>query len=284
MVLQTKDVGTVNKNSKKRAETSDSHFSEPPLTRPPRFKPGTMHIPQDVVDLIIDQLSPPTDDREWKCHLLAASLVSTAWVNRCQHHLFSTLEFYRRREIERWCSKIKPDPCGISRHVRVLTIGSREMSNISSPRLLVSDIKAALPHLASFKNLKEFILGYTDLKDTSLDVFAPIFSSSADTLKRLQWVHWQADIQECWKAISTLAGLLPALTHFNLSGYRDECSEVQIRLSADEARSLAIRSLRFQELQIIYDIPHSLPFFESCGPHLQILDLGVFQMGEPLLC
>ena len=101
----------------------------------------------------------------------------------------------------------------------------------SSPRLLVSDIEAALPHLASFKNLQEFRLGNTDLKNTSLGVLTPIFSATTGTLKRLQCAHRGADIYETWKAISTLADLLSNLAHVNLLGYQGECSEVQIRLS-----------------------------------------------------
>jgi len=84
-----------------------------------------MCIPQDVVDLIIDQLSLRADD-QWEWHLKATSLVSTAWVNRSQYHFFSTLEFYRKRELLELCSRIKPDPCGVLRHVRALTLGDKQ--------------------------------------------------------------------------------------------------------------------------------------------------------------
>jgi len=228
-----------------------------------------MHLVQDVVDLIVDQLSQPTDYETIR-HLRVASLVSTVWVNRSQHHLFSALGFYDSGEIKKWCSRIKPDPVGVSRHVRTLTVGFS--AALTSP-LLVSDIETALPHLASFK-LQELVLHHPDLENTSLGVLAPIFSSSAVTLKRLQYTHSEPDIHETWKDISALAHSLPNLTYITLSGYRDDPSQIQIRLSADGG-------LPFRELQIIHAIPHSLPFLESCGPHLQVLDLYAFQMCEP---
>jgi len=152
-----------------------------------------MHIPQDVVNLIVDQLSPLMDceagdpghpqaaslvslSTDYETgdpgHLQAASLVSTAWVNPSQRHLFSTLELDDSKKIKRWCSTIKPDPCGVSRHVRVLIVGRRHphTTPATSP-LTVSDIKTALPHFAPLKNLQEFILGDGCPRRTPLRAF-----------------------------------------------------------------------------------------------------------------
>ena len=56
--------------------------------------------------------------------------------------------------------------------------------------------------------------------------------------------------------------------------------EIQIQLSADRGPPLAIKHFKFHELQIIEDIPHSLPFLESCGHHLRVLDLRAFDLCE----
>jgi len=226
-----------------------------------------MHIPQDVVDLIIDQI-PLLADYEWRLHLQRASLVSTAWVNRSQHHLFSTLELNRSWKIKEWCSKIEPDPSGVSRHVRVLVIGSPYYPTTS--RLTLADIKNALPHLISFKNLQELALGTVC---TSLHVLAPVFSSSPGILKLRRWTRQNAGIQETWNDINNVVDFLPSLTHVSLSGYGSDSSEIHIQLSANEGSSLAVKCFKFHELEIDLGVPHSPSFLKTCGPHLQVLDL-----------
>jgi len=207
-----------------------------------------MYIVQDLVDLIVDQLYDPTDYYHAERYLQATSLVSTAWVNRSQHHLFSTLELFDSRRIKRWCSRIKPDPDGVSRHVRVLAVGCLRFYADPNSKLLFSDIKPAMPHLTSFKNLQEFVLGHTDLEGASLGVLAPLLSSSVGTLERLRWTHRKPDICETWKDIGIIANLLPNLTYIDLSGYQDSSSKIQIRLPADEGRSLAVKRFKFHEL------------------------------------
>ena len=239
-----------------------------------------MHIVQDVVDLIIDQLNEPDQDPTLaNPHLLVASLVSTACANRSQHHLFSALYFCDSERIKKWCSRIKPDPNGVSRHVRALTLSAGDPCF----PLPVSDIKAALPHFALFKNLEELILHYGVLKNASLGVLAPMFSACAGTLQRIRWFQPETDIFETWKDISTLTNFLPSLTSVNLVGYRGDSdpSETQIRLSVDEGRPLALNRSTPHELHIVHAIPLSLPFLGFCGPHLQVLDLSKLQMWEP---
>jgi len=238
-----------------------------------------MYIPQDVVDLIVDQLSLLAGGDERNRHLQAASLVSTTWINRSQYHLFSTLEFDDSKKIERWCSRIKPDPYGVSRHARVLIIGARRNPiGRYPPSIMVSDVELALPHFTSFKNLKEFVRGYRWPRHASPGVLAPILSSSASTLKRLRWAYWGADICETWDDISTLADLLPNLTHVDLSGCQFIC-ETHVRLSA-QGRSPASKRFKVRELLAAQDTPFSLPLFESCGPNLQSLNLHSFELRE----
>jgi len=81
--------------------------------------------------------------------------------------------------------------------------------------------------------------------------------------------------------MSTLADISPKLTRISLSGYRDRLSEIHIRLSANEESLFAINCFKFHELKIFFGIPLSLPFFEACGPHLQVLDLHELDMWYP---
>ena len=235
-----------------------------------------MHIPQDIVDLIVDQLSLSVDcEAGAPGHLQAPSLVSSAWVNRSQHHLFSTLEFDDSWKIKRWCSRIKPNSYGVSRHVRVLIVGWRDPFDSPTSLLKASDITTALPHFTSLKNLQEFILGLTFLGHTSLGVLSPILSSSVGTLKRLGWIGGHANMRKTWEEIRTLTELLPNLTHVV-----DLSDGTQIRFSADEGHSPAVKRFTFHELRITDIALLSLPFFESRGPHLQVLDLKEFEVEE----
>jgi len=238
---------------------------------------NTMHVPQDVVGLIIDQLSLRADN-QWEWHLKAASLVSTAWVNRSQYHLFSTLKFYGRRKLLELCSRIKPDPCGVLRHVRILTLGDEGTPILRRP-VTASDIETSLPHLTSLTNLRELIIGCPGIARTSLGVLTPIFSSSPGILKLHWWTSWDIDVHETLKNISPLTDLLPNLTHVNLSGNQNKSGEV--RLLADEGSPSGIKRFNFHELRIALGTPIHLPFFESCGPHLQILDLRMFSIFHP---
>ena len=242
-----------------------------------------MYIAQDVVDLIVDQLFLLTYDLEGKRYLRAASLVSTIWVNRSQHHLFSTVELRDSRDIQKWCSRIKSDPCGVSRHVRVLLLGGGRLYISPPPAAL--EIETALPHLTSFKNLEELSIRHIDLNHTPLGILVPIFSSFTGALKRFRWSQ-KAPVHETWKTISALTDLLPTHVCVYLSSYRADydhvLSEIKIRLSVDEGCSRrAIKRFRFDELQALYGVTHSLPLLESHGPHLRVLNLNELQMWEP---
>ena len=92
------------------------------------------------------------------------------------------------------CSQIKHDPYGVSRLVRVLVIGYR--GHPIDPPLKASDIKAALPHLISFKNLQELTLGIVCM---SLGILTPVLSSSPGTLKLHRWTCENIDIHELCK-------------------------------------------------------------------------------------
>ena len=176
-----------------------------------------MYIPGGVVGLIVDQLAS-AEDWPHRCrqYLQAVSLVSTVWVDRCQHHLLSTISFSSRTSPEEWCSRIRPGPDGVSRHVRTLSLLSRD----GCPSVLVTRVlEPALPHLTSFPNLRELNVPYFDPTVVSLDILVIIISSFADSLQRLLWIQQRHPVCETWTATSTPFNLLPNLKDLLLSSY-----------------------------------------------------------------
>jgi len=244
-----------------------------------------MYIPQDIVNLIIDQMvlvktvEPHFTLSERYRWLQATSLVSTAWVNPSQRQLFSTVDFYCRVSLEKWCSRIRSGPDGISSHVRVLRLWA--------PSLSSDIIKFALPHLTSFRNLRELGIGQVlsgerseciDINPVFLDILVPI-SSFAGTLKRLQWAH-QGSAHETWKTLYALTDLLPNLTDIDLSCIDNSFlisppTHPRIFLSSDcqPPDPFAFTHFKFQELGVGDSVPPSPQFLEYCKTHLRVLNL-----------
>jgi len=240
-----------------------------------------MYFPQDIVYVIIDQLVSVAVNDYHDYHLTwlqATSLVSTAWVNPSQRHLFSTINFYFSASVRKWCSRIRPGPYGISRYVRVLRLGA--------PSLHPDILETALPHLTSFQNLRELDMGQVShgqrihISRVFLDVLVPIFSSFAGALKRLQWTQKDA-AHETWKTFYTLTDLLPNLTDIDLSGVRGDYNLPILppalpRLCMSPGNQppdpLAFKHFKFKELKIVDSIPPSPQFLEHCQTHLRVLD------------
>ena len=236
-----------------------------------------MHIPQDVVELVIDQLVL-MNAACWDRCLRATSLVSTAWVNPSQRRLFTALDFNSGVEVQRWCSRTRPGPYGISRHVLTLRLWAS---------CLVSDtLETAIPHLTSFRNLQELEVVRVDTNRVSLHVLVPIFSSFANTLKRLQWTQ-KPTVHETWETLYTLTNLLPNVTDIDLSGLYDEfpippSALPRIHLSDDNEPPdpFAFKHFKFHELKTMRSIPLSPPFLEYCQTHLRVLDLWTWEIEE----
>jgi hypothetical protein len=249
-----------------------------------------MHIPQDIINLIIDQLffdersvhKAPRASRygissSLVRDLQATSLVSTPWVHHSQRLLFSTVTLYAEADVRKWCSSIKPGPRGLSRFVRVLNLG---------PQLLHSNIlKIVLPHFTSFRNLRELTMyrGRADISRISLDALIPIFSSFATTLKRLRWDV--ATSYGAWEPLYTLTDLLPNLVEIELSGYPLDhrlvapsslrVARIQLLLPPGDQPPdlLAFKHVKFQELRITVSVPPSPQFLAYCSASLRVLDL-----------
>ena len=242
-----------------------------------------MYIPQDVVDLIIDQLVL-TEKCPWELRwsLKATSLVSTAWVNPSQRHIFFAINFYNNPSVQRWCSRIKPDPYGLSRYVRVLRLWGVPLQSSSI-------LETALPHLTSFQNLQELDIGREehwdriDINCTLLEVLAPIFSSFSGTLKRIRWTQKDTG-QDTWKGLYVLTNLLSNLTDLDLSGVDEDYLTFSppafpcLRLShhTEPPDPFAFKHFKFRELKIVGFTPLSSPFLEYCKTHLRVLDICAY--------
>ena len=81
-------------------------------------------FPQELVDRIIDNLNEllkqPAPEAWSQTKLSDYSTVSKRWVNRTQYHHFGSLHFMNYYHMDRWRETIRPDPSGVSRHVRAL--------------------------------------------------------------------------------------------------------------------------------------------------------------------
>lgn len=233
-----------------------------------------MDIPQDISEVIIDQLASESSDTEFTEGLRHASLVSTAWVNRCQSHLFSTVTFSRGRSLETWRSRTRRGPDGVSKHVRTLTLGS---GDVDWPTFIADDLKTALPCLTSFRNLRELRVEDTRINLVPYEVLIPIFSSFASSLKRLSWHPGD----NTWTVMSTLVNFLPNLVDLSLSGLKTipqitSSPLPRIRLSGkvEYIGSFKFKHFKFQELRIEdYCVPHLPSFLEHCRTHLRALDI-----------
>jgi len=228
-----------------------------------------VYIPRDIIDLIIDQLCLATSYPD--SSLRATSLVSTAWVNPSQRHLFSSLYFYSSSSVRKWCSRIRPGPHGISRHVRAL--------QLSSPSVVSGILEIALRHFTSFQNLRELDIMVDVMRQDRIEILAPIVSSFAGTLKRLEWTQRGAGHGSTWKTLYGFVDLLPNLTEINLSGFYNDplilpsalpCIRLSPKYQLPDL--LAFKHIKFQKLELIDPIPPSPRFLEYCQNHLRVLD------------
>ena len=167
--------------------TTHRRFGRPHFTPPP----CAMYLYPDLIELVLDQLGSVTKNRgEFIQCLRATSLVSIDWSDPSRRRLYNNITFYKKEDIQAWCSGIKlTGPYGVSRHVRVLRLGTASFC----PRTF----KAALPHLTSFSCLQGLVVGLINdcspnlpgIGGIPLDVLDPILTSFADTLVRLQWTQ-----------------------------------------------------------------------------------------------
>ena len=97
-------------------------------------------FPQELVDQVIDELfalvgrdnsyqgysKRSRGPRKLVWGISDYSLVSRAWTGPTQKHHFNTLYIDSPAVLEKWISRISPDPTGVSRHVRKLVLDGFE--------------------------------------------------------------------------------------------------------------------------------------------------------------
>ena len=115
---------------------------------PPTSEPARMDtLPQELVDLVIDQLadqggSPsqePTDISQY-------STVSRLWVANTQKRHFESVHFEGLGDLQKWYSNIKPDPSGVSRHALKLSWNNAKT------------LKGFDRHIRAFTHVEEAVL------------------------------------------------------------------------------------------------------------------------------
>ena len=105
-------------------------------------------LPQELLDMVIDQLAdcePPPGPPVGISHY---STVSRQWVARSQKHHFERVRFSGPGDLGKWCRTIEPDPSGVSRHVR-----EAHFSTINC-----ADLERFSEHIRAFTNIEEVIL------------------------------------------------------------------------------------------------------------------------------
>ena len=164
-----------------------------------------MNIPQELIDKIIDGVWH-SDDSPTHSTTRAASLISRSWVERSQHHLFHDIEFsFFGPYFARWCDAVSPDPDGVSRHVRSLTIQARDEDGWWIGQ---ETLERNLHFFDSFRNVQ-----ILRVRDWDVDPFPPemltrCFTSFAGSVRVLQWDPYMNTPHEPWTRI---VGLLPLI-------------------------------------------------------------------------
>ena len=107
-------------NPQKRSFTLQSfHNYQPPTSEPA----GMDTFPQEIVDMIIDQLANYILSSSGKpANISWYSTVSRQWVARTQKYLFESVHLNGQSGLEKWCRAIEPNPAGVSRHVNELSL------------------------------------------------------------------------------------------------------------------------------------------------------------------
>ena len=105
------------------------------------------NLPQEIADIIIDEVSKEPEPVLRATTLRACSLVSNIWVYRSQQHLFSKVAF-DKVGFQKWRAKIKPRKDGPPHHVTHLHLTQEHGGSYLDG--IVPDIS----HMTSFTNLR----------------------------------------------------------------------------------------------------------------------------------
>ena len=229
-----------------------------------------MNIPQELIDKIIDEVWD-ADDSPYHTTTKAVSLISRAWVERSQHHLFHDVQFSVHYDVElsvhcddflHWCDTVSPGPDGLSRHVRSLTIEAREWDGWWIGEEL---LERGLPFFDSFRNVRVLRVQYWDINPFHPEVLTRCFAPFSGTVRVLQWDPYVGITRESWTRVVRFFPLVDCLLlkpkYFPtglLSNTPPGPTQKKLVLSGNRAIQCLTwdgGNLRFREIYI------------KCGPH-----------------
>lgn len=155
-----------------------------------------MAIPQEIVDIIIDEVADEPNPVLRLATLKTCSLTSRSWVHRSQERLFSILEL-NEIGFRTWCANIRPGANGPSRHVIQLRFTQEFEESYAD------DLALTTPHMASFANLQVLHLIYIPLQREQV---RSGFGKLGPTVSRLS-------LERCEMDIDSLASFLHPFTN-----------------------------------------------------------------------
>jgi len=216
-----------------------------------------MNIPQELTDKIIDRIWD-ADDSPSHTATKVASLVSRAWVERSQHHLFHDIQFTAFGPLlTRWCDTVSPGPNGVSRHVRSLTIRARGMDGQWVDE---ESLERGFPFFGSFRNVRVLRVYNWNVEAFPLEILTRCFTSFAGSVRVLQWHPYEQISHESWTHIIRSFPLIDSLLlHPNyfptglLSNTPPDPARKKLVLSSvvvPRCFAWGAGSLRFQEIYI----------------------------------
>ena len=127
--------------------------------------PMGIHIPQEILDEIIDNIAGAPHPSSLPSHvrtLQDCSLVARAWTRRSQKHIFASVSL-RPENLGSWCRVNAQNSGSFTHHVRILEVKQNDEPNTT--KFEPATMEAARPYL-NFPNLEVFSLSRWDNLDT----------------------------------------------------------------------------------------------------------------------
>jgi len=212
-------------------------------------------FPQELVDKVIDNLNEvleqPGIEASSQHQLSDYSTVSKRWVNRTQYHHFGSLWFTGQNIMEKWRETIKPDPSGVSRHVRALHWR------------YIDILDGFEDHLRAFTNINEAQFYDCNIFHHLDNV--RLLSQVASNLVELHFSH----ISIAPAIITSFLAVCPCLRHFGTNDLRIELDDAPV-VSPDNIPFF--RGANNLTLLLEGDLPGKLGWFPST---VRFTNLGV---------